>query len=129
MADQDISVGVKISDDLIKAAVSMQIAKQLGNPVQVLADVVKSVLNMKKDSYSSTPTFLTELVMNSIKPIAKQEWEKYLSEIEPDLRKLVSRFVRDRIMKERLLKSVEEALVKAFENFMDIKFQVAQGLK
>jgi len=126
MADQDISVGVKISDDLIKAAVSMQIAKQLGNPVQVLADVVKSVLNMKKDSYSSTPTFLTELVMNSIKPIAKQEWEKYLSEIEPDLRKLVSRFVRDRIMKERLLKSVEEALVKAFENFMDIKFQAKE---
>jgi len=126
MADQDISVGVKISDDLIKAAVSMQIAKQLGNPVQVLADVVKSVLNMKKDSYSSTPTFLTELVMNSIKPIAKQEWEKYLSEIEPDLRKLVSRFVRDRIMKERLLKSVEGALVKAFENFMDIKFQAKE---
>jgi len=126
MADQDISVGIKISDDLIKAAVSMQIAKQLGNPVQVLADIVKSVLNMKKDSYSSTPTYLTELVMNSLKPIAKQEWEKYLSEIEPDLRKMVSHFVRDRIMKERLLKSVEEALVKAFEIFMDIKFQAKQ---
>jgi len=123
MADQQVSIGVKISDDLIKQTLALHIARTIGDPGDLLAKVVCSVLDKKKDTYSSTPTFLEELVQSSIKPIATEEWNKYLQTIEPDLRKIIQTKLRRKVDKERLLNQVNIALDNAFAKFMGIEFQ------
>lgn len=125
MAGQNVSIGVKISDDLIKSTLAVHIAKTLGNAEEVLGKVICAVLDKKKDSYSSSPTFLEQLMQDSIKPIAQAEWEIYLKEIEPDLRRLVRKHVTRKGEKEKLLKALDEALEKAFADLLYI--QLSQG--
>jgi len=122
MADQQVSIGVKISDDLIKQTLALHIAKTIGDPGELLGKVVCAVLDKKKDSYSSTPTFLEELVQSTLKPIAKEEWDKYLKTIEPDLRKIIQTKLTKKVDKDKLLDSVNKALDKAFNSLLTIDF-------
>lgn len=123
MADQQVSIGVKISDDLIKQTLAIHIAKSLGDPGELLGRVVCAVLDRKRDSYHNTPTYLEELVNESLKPIAREEWQKYLQSIEADLRKLIQGILAKKADKTKLLQTVEVALNKAFEDILKIEFK------
>ncbi len=125
MADQQVSIGVKISDDLIRQTLAMHIAKTIGDPGEILGQVINSVLNRKRDSYSSTPTYLEELVEKSLKPIAEEEWLKYIKEIEPDLRKLIQTKLSKKVDKAKLLETVNAALDRAFNSLLKIDFKVS----
>jgi len=122
MADQQVSMGVKISDALIKQTLALHIAKTIGDPGELLGKVVCAVLDKKKDTYSSTPTFLEELVRDSLKPIAQEEWNKYLKTIEPDIRKIIQTKLSKKTDKEKLLTSVNNALSNTFEKLLNIEF-------
>jgi len=122
MSDQQVSIGVKISDDLIKQTLAMHIAKTIGDPGEMLGKVICAVLDKRKDSYSSTPTFLEEMLRDSLKPIAMEEWNKYVKTIEPDLRKLIQTKISRKVDKDLLLKSINYSLDKAFSSLLTIEF-------
>jgi len=120
--EHEVSVGVKISEDLIKASLAAQVAKTLGNAEDILAKVIGAVLDKKKDTYRGTPSYLEELVRESLKPIAAEVWQEYLKELEPEFRTLIKQRIKNKAPQEKLLESVDAALDKAFDELLKVQF-------
>jgi len=119
---QDISIGVKVSEELIKNTVALQVAKQLeGNTEAVLTKMIIGILNFKKDSYSSSPTMIQELVEQNLRPLIANEAKKWFDEMSPEISKMVQKTLKQNVTKDKIFEQVQKGLAEAVSKSVKIQ--------
>lgn len=108
---QDISIGVKVSEDLIKSTVAVHVAKQLeGSTEALMTKMIIAILNFKKDSYSSTPTMMEQICMQNLKPLIEAEAEKYFQEMSKDIARMIQDAFKKNMTKDKVLKHIQTSV-------------------
>lgn len=95
MSDVNLSVSKELIVPLIEQKVAAAIAAELGNPAEIIEQLVRRHINTKVDSegkasnYGSTTPFLTWLMTDSIRGIVKRGVEAWVNQNSDKLEALV----------------------------------------